>query len=136
VILPFRDAHARAYQEKLDFSTISSASGVLAVRGTPTRPFFCGIKDPLKIQHVRSNAEMHLTKGDSVGEIVWHTLPRCLIGISIAFAVHNYHFKVFIRSKHFHQHYLDHENGKNTLNNNGQIQVTFLVTIYVTLTLD
>jgi hypothetical protein len=40
VILPFRDAHARAYQEKIDFSTISSASGVLAVRGTPTRPFF------------------------------------------------------------------------------------------------
>ncbi|CAH1383367.1 unnamed protein product [Tenebrio molitor] len=27
--------------------TISSASGVLAVRGTPTRPFFCGIKDPV-----------------------------------------------------------------------------------------
>jgi hypothetical protein len=53
-------------------STISSASGVLAVRGTPTRPFFAALETQL-FQHVRSNAEMHLTKGDSVGEIVWHT---------------------------------------------------------------
>jgi hypothetical protein len=56
VILPFRDAHARVYQEKIDFSTISSASGVLAVRGTPTRPFFCGIKDPLKIYFAEESA--------------------------------------------------------------------------------